>query len=202
MGRKSKKEGIFVYVQLSHFDVQQKLTQHCKATIFQKGFFFLKYTMHKASQVALVIKNQPANTGDIREAGSIPGSGRSLGGGSGNSLQYSCLENPTAENPDGLQSIGSQRVGHDWNDLAYRHAFTNINSDYHVLPQISRMYSFYNWQYHLMNFSPLPFHLHSLVSIILFSITLSLTCFLKDSIYTWRKDCWTSLKRKDLLWEL
>ena len=69
--------------------------------------------MHQASQVVLVIKNQPANTGDIREAGSIPGSGRSLGGGSGNSLQYSCLENPTAENPFGLQSIGSQRVGHD-----------------------------------------------------------------------------------------
>ena len=37
MGRKSKKEGIFLYVQLSHFAVQQKLTQHCKATIFQKG---------------------------------------------------------------------------------------------------------------------------------------------------------------------
>ena len=47
-----------------------------------------------ASQVELVVKNPPVNAGDIRDAGSIPGSGRSLGGGHGNPLQYSCLENP------------------------------------------------------------------------------------------------------------
>ena len=41
-----------------------------------------------------VIKNMPANTGDIRDVGLIPGSGRSPGGGHGNPLQYSCLENP------------------------------------------------------------------------------------------------------------
>ena len=41
-------------------------------------------------RLALVVKNPPANAGDIREAGSIPGSGRSLGGGHGNPLQYSC----------------------------------------------------------------------------------------------------------------
>ena len=56
-------------------------------------------------------KNLPANAGGIRDVGSIPGSGRSLGGGHGNPLQYSCLENPME--PGGLQSIGSQRVGHD-----------------------------------------------------------------------------------------
>ena len=39
-------------------------------------------------------KDPPVNAGDIRDAGSIPGSGRSLGGGHGNPLQYSCLENP------------------------------------------------------------------------------------------------------------
>ena len=49
---------------------------------------------HWASQVALVVKNLLANAGDIREVGSIPGSGRSPGGGPGNPLQYSCLENP------------------------------------------------------------------------------------------------------------
>ena len=38
-------------------------------------------------------KNPPANTGDARDAGSIPRSGRSPGGGHGNPLQYSCLEN-------------------------------------------------------------------------------------------------------------
>ena len=41
-----------------------------------------------------MVKNLPANAGDIREAGSIPGSARSHGGGHGNPLQYSCLENP------------------------------------------------------------------------------------------------------------
>ena len=42
----------------------------------------------------LVVKNLPASTGDIRDVGLIPGSGRSPGGGHGNPLQYSCLENP------------------------------------------------------------------------------------------------------------
>ena len=41
-----------------------------------------------------VVKNLPANAGDIRDAGLIPGSGRFPGGGHGNLLQYSCLENP------------------------------------------------------------------------------------------------------------
>ena len=41
-----------------------------------------------------VVKNLPASAGDIRDMGLIPGSGRSCGGGHGNSLQYSCLENP------------------------------------------------------------------------------------------------------------
>ena len=47
-----------------------------------------------ASQVVVVEKNLPANAGDLRDVGLIPGSGRSPGGGNGNPLQYSCLENP------------------------------------------------------------------------------------------------------------
>ena len=47
-----------------------------------------------ASQVALVVKNLPAKAGDTRDTGLISGSGRSPGRGQGNSLQYSCLENP------------------------------------------------------------------------------------------------------------
>ena len=46
------------------------------------------------SQVALVVKNLPANTGDIRDEGLNLGSERSLGGGNGNPLQYCYLENP------------------------------------------------------------------------------------------------------------
>ena len=45
-------------------------------------------------QSGSAVKNLPANAGDAGEVGSIPGSGRSPGGGHGNSLQYSCLENP------------------------------------------------------------------------------------------------------------
>ena len=48
----------------------------------------------QASQVVLVVKNPSANAGDIIDASSVPRSGRSLGGGHGNPLQYSCLENP------------------------------------------------------------------------------------------------------------
>ena len=54
----------------------------------------------------LVVKNLPADARDIRDAGSILGSGRSSRGGNGNPLQYSCLENPMEEEPGGLQSMG------------------------------------------------------------------------------------------------
>ena len=57
-----------------------------------------------------MVKNLPANAGDVS---SIPGSGRSPGGGNDNSFQYSCLKIPRTEEPGGLQSIVSQRVGHD-----------------------------------------------------------------------------------------
>ena len=53
--------------------------------------------MHQSewpSQVVLTIKNPSAKAGDVRDAGSISGSGKSPGGGHGNPLQYSCLENP------------------------------------------------------------------------------------------------------------
>ena len=47
----------------------------------------------RASQVVLVVKNLPANAGDIRTSGLIPGLGRSPGEGSINPIHYSCLEN-------------------------------------------------------------------------------------------------------------
>ena len=43
--------------------------------------------------MVLEVKNLPANAGDVRDLGSIPGSGRSPQGGYGNPVQYSCLEN-------------------------------------------------------------------------------------------------------------
>ena len=49
--------------------------------------------MNTVAQVVLVVKSLPASAGDVKDTGSFPGSGRSLGGGNGNPLQYSCLEN-------------------------------------------------------------------------------------------------------------
>ena len=60
-----------------------------------------------------MVKNQSADAGDSGDTGSIPGLGRSPGEGNGYLLQYSCLENSTDEEPGGLESMGSQRVGHD-----------------------------------------------------------------------------------------
>ena len=61
-------------------------------TFFTVAFFLLFFVLGY-SQVALVVKNLPANAGDIRDMDSLPGSRRSPGGGNGNPLQYSCLEN-------------------------------------------------------------------------------------------------------------
>ena len=64
-----------------------------------------------ASQMALVVRNLPANAGDIKDKGSIPGSERSPGGGHGNPLQYSCPENPMDRGAQWATSIGLHRVG-------------------------------------------------------------------------------------------
>ena len=71
-----------------------------------------------ASNLALAVKNQPTNAEDGGDWGLIPGSGRSPGGGHSDPLQDSCLEDPWTEEPNGLQSVGWRRVGHDWSVLA------------------------------------------------------------------------------------
>ena len=53
-----------------------------------------EYTLNRACQVAQVVKNPPADTGDRRDTGSIPGLERSPGGWHGDPLQHSYLENP------------------------------------------------------------------------------------------------------------
>ena len=71
------------------------LNQWCFSIIFIKALSPYKASLSllRVSQVALVLKNPTANVGDIRDAGSIPGLGRSPQGRQGNTLQYSCLEN-------------------------------------------------------------------------------------------------------------
>ena len=63
--------------------------------------------------MVLVVKNPPANAGDVSDEGSIPGSGRSPGGGNGTHSSVLAWRIPGTEEPGGLQSMGSQRAGHD-----------------------------------------------------------------------------------------
>ena len=100
-----------------------KFTAPCPATESHIVLFdiCLTYVPRWASQVAIVVKNLPPNARDAGAQVSIPGSGRFPGGG--NPLQYSCLENPWTEESGWLQSIGSQRIRHDW---ASKHMFLDM----------------------------------------------------------------------------
>ena len=73
-----------------------------------------------------MVKNLPENVGEVGNTGSIPGSGRSPGGGHGNPFQYSCLENPWIEKPGRLWSMGSKRVGHNRSNLAYTYHLETV----------------------------------------------------------------------------
>ena len=61
-----------------------------------------------------MVKNPPANAGDVRDAGVFPGSGRSPGGGYGNPLESSCLENPMDR---GAWQAAVHRVTQSWTRL-------------------------------------------------------------------------------------
>ena len=77
------------------------------------------HELPRASQMVLVVKNPPASAGDIRHAGSVPGSGRSPGGGMAIHSNTFAWRIPWTEEPHGLQSIWSQRVRHDRRPLAH-----------------------------------------------------------------------------------
>ena len=66
-----------------------------------------------AFQVLLVVKNPPANAGDTRDVGSIPGSGRSPEESLATHSSILAWKIPWAVERGGLQSMGQQRVGHD-----------------------------------------------------------------------------------------
>ena len=100
--------------------MRKESSGHSKQCCTHKSGLNLKvpYFLKWASLVALVVKNPPARARNIRDAGSTPGLRRSPGGGCDNPLQYFYLENPTERGACRQQSIGSQRVGHDWSNLA------------------------------------------------------------------------------------
>ena len=72
-----------------------------------------------ASQAVLVVKNLPANAGDLRDTSLIPGLEDSLEEGMATHFNILACRIPWTEEPGGLQPIGLQRVGHDWSDLAH-----------------------------------------------------------------------------------
>ena len=61
----------------------------------------------------VVVMDPPARAGGARDMGSVPGSGRSPGGGTGNPRQYAYRRIPWTEEPGRLQPMGPQRAGHD-----------------------------------------------------------------------------------------
>ena len=104
-----------------------------------------------ASLVAQRVKNLPTMQ-EMWDAGLIPGSGRSPGGGNGNSCQYSCLKIPGTEDPGGLQSMELQRVGNDWptkhstaytnhKQIEYLNCFVGVQLTYNKL----HIFKVYNW---------------------------------------------------------
>ena len=73
---------------------------------------FVMYVLG-TSQVVPVVNNPPANAGDLRDLGSIPGLGRSPGEGMAIHSSILAWRIPWTKEPGGLQSMGLQRVGHD-----------------------------------------------------------------------------------------
>ena len=78
-----------------------------------------------SSQMTLVVKNLPANAGDVRDVSSIPGLGRSPGGGRGNPLQFSCVENPMDWGTWQATVLG---VTKNWTWLKWLHEHAHVNS--------------------------------------------------------------------------
>ena len=76
--------------------------------------------------MALIVKNLPANAGDERDAGLIPGLGRSPGGRHGNPLQCSCLENPMEKGAWWATVHGVTNSQTDCSDLAHTYALQKV----------------------------------------------------------------------------
>ena len=92
--------------------------------------------MYRVSLVAELVKNLPANAGDTREAGLIPGLGRSLGGGYGDPVQHSCLENPHGQR----SLVGCSPWGREESDtteLICMHTYTCITESLCSISEIN-----------------------------------------------------------------
>ena len=90
------------------------------------NFTFTFKELKWASQVALVVKNLPSNAGDIKDSGLSPESGRSLEEGMATHRSILAWRIPWTEEPGGLQSIGSHKVGNDWSDLVHTRGYLRM----------------------------------------------------------------------------
>ena len=108
-----------------------------------------------ASQEALVVKNL-LNAGDLKDAGPIPGLGRSLGGGHGNPLQYSCLESPLDR---GAWWATVHRVAKSWAWLKRLSTHTHAWAHYiyaHRVDTPTNKYEYVNMRDEMLSALPLP----------------------------------------------
>ena len=99
--------------------------------------------------MAVVVKNLPANSGDVGDVGSAPGSGRSLGGGHGSPLQYSCLESPmgrgawramvhwVAKSQTHLKQLRSSSSSDDFMGVCNSSVCPNLSNCMHYINYIS-----------------------------------------------------------------
>ena len=108
---------------------QLHIAQPTLQKLSKLGYKVLLHLLVCASQVAPVVKSPPVNGGDARDVNLIPESGRSPAVGNSNLLQYSCLENSMARRTRGLQSIRSQRVGHDWAHMYMPEVLSTMKSE-------------------------------------------------------------------------
>ena len=101
-----------------------------KKIISRALWYFVTLTLKdQFSKVALVVKNLSASAGDLRDVGSILGSGWIPGVGNGNPLQYSCLENSMDRGASGVASMWQRRVRNEW---VTEHACTHTHMHAHT----------------------------------------------------------------------
>ena len=101
------------YLHICHLvpDTDLEILHTYSRSYFRTGPYFYLDFIQARIYGHLVSKESPGSAGD---PDLIPRLGRSSGEGNGNPLEYPCLEIPWTEEPGRLQSMGLQRVGHDW----------------------------------------------------------------------------------------
>ena len=119
--------------------------------IYSIFHYFFRFFPHFRSLQSILLlggsvgKESACSAGDL---GSIPGSGRSPGGGSGNPVQYSCLGNPMDRGAWWATSHGVARVRHDLATNIYIYIYTFIYSDVYVSPNLLICYLFFKIKFY------------------------------------------------------